>query len=279
MMYIDAMADNEWGTYFSAYLANAAIISVGRQKCQPGHSYAGVREHYILHFIISGTGTYYLRQKKYELRAGQGFAIFPGIINRYEASHNDPWHYFWLNFSGPSLAEAMKSLPVSQSEPILHPAHPETIDDQFRAFLEKTEPLTNTRANALTVIGLYYELLAEFCAPLPLRDPKKKDWYRKARAFIDRNFTTDIAVKDVVRMLLMDRTYISREFKRLAGTSMQSYIQDKRMAKACEFLRYSEMTINEIASSVGFRDYATFARLFKSKTGAAPGTWRTGGRE
>ena len=40
-------------------MASLYVLSTGRQQCAPGYGWGpGVRDHYLLHLILSGTGTY-----------------------------------------------------------------------------------------------------------------------------------------------------------------------------------------------------------------------------
>lgn len=257
--------------YFTDHLVHAAVIAVGEQACRPGHSYAGIRQEYVIHFILSGRGTYRLDGIHYSLSAGQGFLIPPATVNRYAASPHEPWHYCWVHLSGAALIEA---IPAERTYPVLQPAGDEDMTQTLRHFIDRNLILRNTRADALKAAGEVFKLLSRYTKKHAPTAPVDRGWYHRATSFIDRHYTSDIRVNDVVKLLFMDRSYVSREFKRLAGIPMQTYIQNKRLAKARDYLRTNELTVKEIAYSVGFHDYATFSRLFKNKTGVSPGEWR-----
>lgn len=53
----------------------------GMSKCEPNHSFGpAVRPNYIIHYILSGKGTYQVEDQKYELQGGQGFLIEPEAV-------------------------------------------------------------------------------------------------------------------------------------------------------------------------------------------------------
>lgn len=60
--------------------------------------------------------------------------------------------------------------------------------------------------------------------------------------------------------------------RRLAaeGVSYKSLAQDIRQKKACDLLRSTDLSIEEIASKVGYSNVANFYRAFKSWTGKTP---------
>lgn len=78
-----------------------SVYNVGYEKCQGLHSWgSGVRDHYLIHHIISGKGVYKTPQGEYHLSAGDTFLIYPYTVITYTADKNDPWEYYWAGFNG-----------------------------------------------------------------------------------------------------------------------------------------------------------------------------------
>ena len=82
------------------------MYQFGYEQCDPGHSFGpATRNHYLFHYILSGTGTLMADNAKgetqtYSIKSGQGFIIFPGQINTYIADKQLPWEYMWIEFDG-----------------------------------------------------------------------------------------------------------------------------------------------------------------------------------
>ena len=57
------------------------------------------------------------------------------------------------------------------------------------------------------------------------------------------------------------------------------YIIDMRVRKACEMLKYSDVSVTEIAESTGFCDIFYFSRMFKKAIGVSPTNYRLRERE
>ena len=73
-------------------------VSIGEEQCVPNYCWGpGVRSHFIIHYVISGKGIFYCGPNKFTIQQGQIFVIFPGMIVKYQADANDPWHYTWIN--------------------------------------------------------------------------------------------------------------------------------------------------------------------------------------
>lgn len=66
-----------------------------------------------------------------------------------------------------------------------------------------------------------------------------------------------------------DRT-LRRGFRKLFDTTVFGYLTEKRMEKAEQFLRGSNMTVAEVANLVGYTHQGHFAAAFKRKYGITP---------
>lgn len=63
------------------YDSNIYVHQCGQEICIPGHAFGPcVRDHYLIHFIISGKGTYYHCDKSYHLKKNDLFLISPGDV-------------------------------------------------------------------------------------------------------------------------------------------------------------------------------------------------------
>ena len=63
-------------------------------------------------------------------------------------------------------------------------------------------------------------------------------------------------------------------FTSLIGQSPEKYIIKLRIQSACELLASTDMTIQQIAKSVGYEDQQYFARLFRKYLGTSPSNYR-----
>lgn len=68
--------------------------------------------------------------------------------------------------------------------------------------------------------------------------------------------------------------YFGELVKLETGLSAKSYINEKLLAAIKQRLCSDEMTLQEIAYSMGFKSQSHFTRFFKNHTGMTPGQWR-----
>ena len=79
------------------------VYNAGFQKCPPGYGWGpGIRDHYLIHYILSGHGHCRIGEEQRDLGAGEAFLVRPEVPTHYAAAEEDPWEYYWVGFSGPS---------------------------------------------------------------------------------------------------------------------------------------------------------------------------------
>ena len=91
-------------------LVSLSVYNVGCQRCDAGYQWGpGIRDHYLIHYIISGQGSYTRNRKTHTLYAGDAFLIYPNTEIIYRADENDPWEYAWVGFTGSDAATILQA--------------------------------------------------------------------------------------------------------------------------------------------------------------------------
>ena len=127
--------DNNFHIFPSETFIDLCLYQYGHEKCTPGHLFGpATRNHYLFHYVLSGTGTLMATNSKgqninYQVRSGQGFMIFPGQITTYVADIQVPWEYVWVEFDGLRTTEILNVCGFSKdacSSSTVRPATPLT---------------------------------------------------------------------------------------------------------------------------------------------------------
>jgi len=96
----------------------------------------------------------------------------------------------------------------------------------------------------------------------------------KAVEYIWKNFEKPITVDMVSEHLAVSRRKLERDFKKHLGCGISEEVRRKRLSSACELLRTSCMTIDEIAIKTGIGETVSLHRAFQKKYGMTPGEYR-----
>lgn len=97
--------------------------------------------------------------------------------------------------------------------------------------------------------------------------------------YIKRYHTQDITLEDICKEFSCSRSHISHMFKKCTGKSFREYLTGVRLSDAESLLKYSELSVTEIAFSVGFADANYFSGVFKKRVGMSPMAYRRSVRE
>lgn len=92
--------------------------------------------------------------------------------------------------------------------------------------------------------------------------------------YISGHLYEKISVKALAKITGLHENYLSRLFRRETGTTLQSYIQNKKLEQAEYLLKYTDEDIAEIASSLSFSSQSYFIQVFKRKNEKTPREYR-----
>jgi len=261
----------------SRLLKELYVTQFGEEDCAPGHYWGpAVRDHYLLHYVLDGKGVFETGGRRYELTKGQGFLIVPGTIAFYQADRLNPWSYCWIGFNGSLAGSLLHQAGLSMKSPILDFPEDRAVRDCIR---EMTESRRFGPAREYRLAGLLHMLLSEFIAAHPpveivRRDAWSEAYVEKVKDFIQLNYAQKITVEDIAAFAGLSRSYLCSLFRKSEGTSVQGYLVQYRMRKACELMGNPEFSIGDIARSVGYGDPLLFSKMFRKVMGVSPRQYR-----
>ncbi|GIO29816.1 MULTISPECIES: AraC family transcriptional regulator [Paenibacillus] len=262
----------------SKHHAELHLTQFGVEDCIPGHYFGpAVRNHFLLHYILSGEGIFEVEGKRYSLGKGQGFLISPDVITYYQADAVNPWSYCWFGFNGTLAELLLKQAGLTMASPILYYDRNDMIYQYLQLMIESGK-CRKARETRLT--GLLYLLLSDLVESGPLTLPNPKEslaeiYVEKVKDFIEINYAQKMTVEDIAQFIGLNRSYLCSLFKQRTNTSIQNYLIRYRINKACEMMENAELSIGDISRSVGYNDPLLFSKVFKKVKGVSPKHYRT----
>lgn len=102
--------------------------------------------------------------------------------------------------------------------------------------------------------------------------PKSREnTIKPAIKYIYENYTTkNISISHLAGLCGISEQYLRSIFKNIYGTSPLKYINNMKLSRAKELIKYGAYSIHEAAVMSGFSDDSYFSREFKKSTGVAP---------
>ena len=259
---------------FDLYLCYCGI-----QNCAPAHSYGPTqRTEYLLHYIISGKGTYTVKDKTYELHAHQAFLICPDEITFYKADSDDPWYYIWVAFNGVKAKTYLSYANLDTDHRICEFPDSELLLQQVQNMLNARELTYANELKRESSLFLFLSHLIEHQHHLhsttDTYDYSYQVYVEHALEFIEHNYDKNIKIQDLASYIGINRSYLTNSFKKVLNTSPQLYLLNYRLDKACQLLKTTNLTITEISRMIGYEDSLAFSKLFKRYRGTSPKNYR-----
>lgn len=82
------------------------------------------------------------------------------------------------------------------------------------------------------------------------------------------------SIRDLALKVSLSPAHLQRLFKQQTGTQLGSLVAERRLQKAAELLTISNLSIKEIAHTVGYRHHSSFVRAFQRRFSQAPKHYR-----
>lgn len=239
-----------------------AVYNTGYEKCEAGHQWGpGVRDHYLVHYIASGAGSYICRGREYALREGDLFLVFPSQVVQYRAADQNPWEYYWVGFNGTDAHRMISMAGFTPDSPVLHAGDAAIPEELMRIYHSRG----NTPAADVEMAGFLHLFLAQL---IRRRDPMlplagSQTYLAQALRYIQYNYAAPIGVNDIACFVGISRSQLYRAFQQEFQQSPHEYLKKHRISEACTLLRGGGLTVAEVAGSVGFNDPLYFSRVFR----------------
>ncbi len=256
------------------------ILFAGQSQTRPGHQVGPkVFDYYLIHHILSGQGTFSTGDHIYKLGKGDSFIIEPGHLTGYKADPTNPWEYYWIAVKGKRFKLMLEQAGVTLTNPIIHASNHNHVK-----WLEKIKSTFKSRTSGggLRTSGYLYLLLSDFqkvLHPERLKDseaPTRIERHVKQVAQqLTTQYTEPISIENIAQSYGYNRAYFSKMFKVYNHVSPVTFLLNLRISKSRQLLRERlELTVEQIAYSVGFNDPLYFSKQFKRFYQLSPSEYR-----
>lgn len=262
------------GKYFTL-----RFVNVLKQFWRKGNTYhqATAKIHNNLLYL-------YKCSAKYTLGSGEVFFAHSGDI--VIAPKNSTYHVSFFDFAPQTgctiginyhMYDEMDNEILIAKEPLLfQPAH----NAQIQNFNELFERINDNATTDIPHIAqIYSDLYRIFSLMIAENDRKSFDYsdfssISKAIMHLRSDDAYTMSIEEIAQECGVSDSYLRRQFKRYSGMSPRKYVRERKLLAAKNFLRYSDMSIDEIAYRLNFTDSSYFCKIFREETAMTPVQYR-----
>lgn len=255
------------------------VLFSGYSQTSPDHRVGPlVHDHHLIHFVLSGRGTFHCMGKSYEVEKGGAFFIFPGELVRYDPDPRDPWEYRWIACKGLQADELLGLIGITPHSPVTSQPYSRRVAASFKRVqqvLQQGGPVCDLEAEGWTrlILAALTADRKEASYGRAGQSPEIRLQVEKAVRWLTLQYAQPVSIEGMARALGYHRTHLSKMFKRHTGMAPMEYLAQIRMERA-KLLLAEPLTVEQVAASVGYPDALYFSRLFKKHFGMAPTEYR-----
>lgn len=198
------------------------------------------------------------------------FWLHPGTPHAYGPDTEAGWTESWLLFDGPAVA-AYESLGFILTAKAVNPLH-----DALPLVLVHKRLADVTRGSERDVDVIAGTLVHEFLVTAKrIVRLSNNDEDSRLLAGLRGESMQDLSVAERAARLGVEPWQLRRVVRRSAGCTPSEFVHRTRVNRAKTLLAETDLTVTEIARSVGFGDPAYFSRHFRARVGMSPSAFRS----
>jgi AraC-like DNA-binding protein len=232
-------------------------------------------ESFLILVTVKGKGFLEYEDKKYTLTENGVFFIDCTQPHRYYASKDNPWEFYWIHIYGNASKGYFYQFYIENKSPVARLDNTDAMVyavKQVIALAEQPTPLSEALCSKY-ITDLLTEIIRATVSSA--EQAIWPDWLRYILTETERRFTDkELTLKDLAQELHVDCSYLSKRFKKYFGVTFVRYLTMKRLTKSKELLRYTQLTMSEIADLCGFDNSSYFIKVFVKYESITPYKFR-----
>ena len=231
-----------------------------------------------LFYVLSGEGAFYIEDDKIPVKADDLMIINPHVEHTEKTLPNDPMEYIVFGVEG----LAFSFIDPDQDNTKEYSFYSYGSDkNQFinfaqlmmREFHEKKPGFEKVCHGLLQVLLVYISRKQNLSVISDSSFQLSKEC-ALAKRYIDANYAKNITLDSLAEITHINKFYLAHSFTECIGQSPINYLTDRRLEACKELLTSSNLSVAQVASSVGFSSQSYFSQIFRKKTGMTPRQYR-----
>lgn len=245
--------------------------------------------------ITKGGIRFFVNEKQYLLRPGEGVFINSGYLHMARPEDNPDSAYICLD-ADPKLLAAFpgSALETRYVAPFLGdpamedcrlspdvPWQEEILDRISRAFaLFEERPFGYELRLTVLLQEIWLLLLENRPQGAAVSHSRRQEnaVVQGILSYISRNFSQHVTLEDISRAVSLSGSECCRVFKKVTGDTIFSCLKSYRLARSMELLRDTQLSVSQIAYDAGFCSASYFIEVFRAQKELTPLQYRKAAR-
>lgn len=245
------------------------------QSIEPHISQRNNLNSFLFLIVLRGNGTLTYNNSSYFLREGDCAWIDCKEKYSHESNAAFPWKLMWVHFYGAAADNFYQSYLAAGNHFIFTPADSSPFTECLTHLY-----LLHKQNNSLTELYAHKYLtdIITLCYAennhISKENTTPSRFLTQVHTYLEEHFTEKINLTDLENRFFISKFHLSREYKRIYGITIGNDITAKRISHAKSLLRFSDLSVEQVAISSGFQNTAYFTKVFKRAENMTPLEYR-----
>ncbi len=220
-------------------------------------------------FVHAGRGIYRdTLGSEIPLAAGDGIIVFPDLGHHYGPRPGERWDEVFVAFSGPAF-DGWRAHGLDPLRPVWQVGK---AGSETRRLLGILSTRCQVPGEMCRVAARVHELLADWVARRP-SDPATPRWIDFAKHIL-ASIQENVSIEEIARRNGMHPESFRKAFAKFTGETPSAFRRRRRLELARDLLHRRDLSLAQIAETLGFYDVFHFSKLFKRRYGVTPARFR-----
>jgi len=211
--------------------------------------------------VLSGTMRYGFNSEEVELHTGDAIIFTKGDVRSRKEGGFAEYYSFNVLLDDDTL-------------PIFNGILRNQANEEIKTLLSLYEAYSTSYSGYAEDKSRYCFLLLYYTLYEMSRSSRENTYIIQIKQYIAEHIHEPITVSQVSKSIFLSPNYCNSFFKMHTGQNLNEYIRKMKMSKAQYMILYTNDSLNEIAASLGYKQYSYFSRVFTQEFHQSPSEYR-----
>lgn len=230
----------------------------------------------ILIYCLEGRGWLQVPTGRFPVNPNEFLIIPADMPHKYGADEENPWTIYWAHFKGVQSPSFASMLSAQFKEFV---SYSPFLEERIRIF----DSIYNALASGYSLDNLAYSSISfsYFLSSFSHLDKfasahhiVEKDAVDLSIEYMQNNLHIALTLEQIASSINLSVSHYSSLFKKKTGYSPVVYFNHLKIQHACQYLQFTTLRVNQIATKLGFDDPYYFSRIFTRIMGVSPVEYR-----
>lgn len=233
----------------------------------------------VLEYVVDGCGYINVDGENYTASAGDVYILRKRTTHTYWSDAKKPWVKIFFNIRGSLAEKILEEYKLGIKGKVV--LRGEGLESDFRKLLAKLSKDTVSQAEkfdraALDFLKIVIKLsnLDKLQGELSGELLSVEDEMNRLVEYIAMNPKRIVGNQELADVIFRSKDFVIKRFHTNFGVTPYEYQIQQKIFSASNMLKNTKMSVQEIASSLGYDDQHYFSYMFKKRCGMSPTQYR-----